>query len=142
MKTFAYGVVLAALVIFAVWLDERAVPAGVYAGQVIAATTQLADNPHFAGTRIYIASHDRRGAFGIILNRGEDGGPLGKDREFWLALSPQGAVSVVPASSLEKGIRAYRRVGYAGWSRGQLDREFARGDWQIVKTPVETLLLR
>ena len=127
-------------------------------GRLLVASPDL-DDPNFRRTVVYVLTHDRDGALGLVLNRpgklpaaaalphwaaraaepamlfqggpvetggviglgrGADGRPLPLDLAEQPALTPDGADLV----------RLF--AGYAGWGRGQLDRELSFGGWIVV----------
>ena len=66
------------------------------------------------------------------------GGPMAQSHLFWLAYQPQtGAISMVgnkPAIMTDGYSTVIARfVGYAGWSKNQLEREILKGDWRVFK---------
>ena len=124
---------------------------------------------YFSSTVIYIIEHTDEGAFGMVINRPVeldfcdlfanipgasecllpvlDGGPVGKDRVFFLhgsdfnyqytqAVSDEISLTtsldiVYDLAAGEGPTRVLTLLGYAGWDSGQLELELAENVWLV-----------
>jgi putative transcriptional regulator len=124
---------------------------------------------YFAGTITYMIEHSDEGAFGVVINRplelefGElfvnlpeanrcllpilDGGPVGRDRVFFLHNSEHqykyteqisDEISLTTSLDIVHEIttgnppaRILTILGYAGWDAGQLENELAENVWLV-----------
>lgn len=144
---------------FTALADEATAPRGAFrsiAGELLIATDAMPD-PTFAGTVLYVVSHDVDGAIALVLNRpiepslgvrAHDGGPVGRHTGFVLhstdVVTPESivledGVALTLDSSLLDAVRAGRGpreavflTGYAGWGPLQLDAEHASGVWRTM----------
>jgi putative transcriptional regulator len=147
---------LLTIVALLVWFPFKLQQPGIADQKILVAAEKLQDGV-FDKTVILILDHDGLGAFGLVLNKPPPqkddpdwGGPLGKNTYFTLHsldVSGKGTVRIPDlqvgytkgedfAKSLggERGKPEDHIIfkGYAGWGRGQLPREIARGAWKLI----------
>jgi len=126
------------------------------------ATPAMRDS-RFRFAVVFVVSHDRSGAMGIIVNKSKpglyisdlleqvgisgevqvadapvlNGGPVDIDRGFVLHSSTKDVLESLVSDNHPKS--AMLAVGYAGWGPGQLEKEIAENSW-LVTDADESLL--
>ena len=120
------------------------------------AATSAVTMKELKGAVIFVTSHTRQGAHGIILNRpgkkgaSGDGGPMEKGKVYALhsleVRLPETQVLKEADIGLVEGREAVERLksaktkpswyivvnGYAGWAQGQLEQELKDGAWELL----------
>lgn len=147
---------LLTIVALFVWFPFKLHQPGQADQKILVATEKLRDGV-FDKTVILVLQHNGLGAFGLVLNKpplqkdGADwGGPVGKDTYHTLHSPDVADKETVQLPALRLGYtegEGFARTvnaslgkpkehlifkGYAGWGRGQLDREMVRDAWKIV----------
>lgn len=117
--------------------------------QLLVATSAVA--PEFKNAVIFVITHTRGGAQGIIINKGGNGGPVEKDKVFALHTLDVSTNYTQELADIQlglvtdpKGIEQLKKAktkpkwhiivkGYAGWGAGQMEQEITDSFWSLVE---------
>jgi putative transcriptional regulator len=147
---------LMALAALFVWFPFKLKQPGVADHKILVAAEKMQDGT-FDNTVILILRHNGLNALGLVLNRpplqkgdADWGGPVGRNAYYTLHSLDVSGKRTVRLSDLQlaytKGEEFVKEIGgmkvkpeeyiifkgYAGWGRGQLDREIAGDRWTVI----------
>jgi putative AlgH/UPF0301 family transcriptional regulator len=102
----------------------------------------------FEKSVVLVLHHLKSGALGIVINKGDEGGPVGHDKVFTVHTLDKRVNETAPLADiglgLVEGAAAAEKLaaqkpawhltvkGYAGWSGRQLDYEINEGEWRVL----------